>query len=237
MVIKWKILNLLYPRKCAICNRLLRKKEIDICRTCSKKVKAISGNVCLKCGKPMKEQKEYCNDCKRRTHEFLWGVSCFRYRDIKDAIFRIKYAGREDLIPYFSEQIAINLSSDILQMKADYLVPIPMNRKRERKRGYNQANLLAEEIGSRMQIPVLPQAVIRKRKTLPMKYLSAKQRQLNLKRAFIIGQNDVKLKTIILIDDIYTTGSTMDCVAAVLKRAGAEKIYFVTLAIGEDLER
>lgn len=236
-MVKWKILDVLYPRKCAICDKILSKQEEDICLECSKKVKAIHGSICLVCGKPVERGQEKCVDCIRKKHNFDWGIACFRYQDVKGAIFRIKYAGREDLIPYFSKQIVNNLRSDILQMKADFIVPVPMHKRRERKRGYNQAELLARAIGKEMDIPVLPHAVIRKRKTRPMKYLSAKQRQLNLKRAFIIGENDVKLKTIILIDDIYTTGSTIDRVSAVLKYAGAKKIYFLTLAIGEDQER
>lgn len=229
-----KILDLFYPRKCAICNRVLGKQEVDICQTCRRDIKPIQGSICLKCGKKINENKEFCQDCKNMSHVFEWGVSCFRYKDVKDAIFRIKYAGREDLIPYFAREIVSALRSDMMQMKADCLIPIPMHRTRKRKRGYNQAELLANEIGIRMQIPVISNAVYRKIKTTPMKYLSVKQRQLNLKRAFIIGENDVKLKTIILVDDIYTTGSTVDSVATVLKRAGALKIFVVTLAIGDD---
>lgn len=237
MVKQWKILDILYPRRCVICNELLEKKEVDVCSQCKREIHPIEGAVCLTCGKPIADGETRCADCKRTAHVFDWGVSCYLYKDVKGAIFRIKYAGREDLIAYFSRQIVANLKSDLLQMQADFLVPIPMHHRRKRKRGYNQAELLAKQIGKEIQIPVLTSLVIRKVETIPMKYLSTKQRQLNLKRAFIIGQNDVKLKSIILVDDIYTTGATMDAVASVLKKAGAKKIYFLTLAIGENIER
>jgi len=230
----WKIWNLLYPRKCAICDRVLSKKEQNICRNCRKKITCINGPTCLTCGKPIKEGETRCKDCKKWNHLFQWGVACYRYEDIKGAIFRIKYAGREDLVPYFAEQIILNLKLNIMQMNADYLVPIPMHHSREKKRGYNQAALFAKELGIRLGISVLERAVIRKKKTIPMKYLSIKERQLNLKKAFIIGENDVKLKTIILIDDIYTTGSTIDQVSKILLQAGAKEIFFIVLAIGKD---
>jgi ComF family protein len=234
---EWKAWNLLYPRKCAICDCVLSKKEQDICRACKKRVFIIDNNICLTCGKPIKEGETYCKDCRSRKHYFAWGVACYRYCDVRDAIYRMKYAGREDIISYFSTQIAQHLKINLLQMHADCFIPIPMHRSRERKRGYNQATLLARELSLRLGIPILENAVIRRKKTIPMKYLSVKQRQLNLKKAFIIGKNDVKLKTIILVDDIYTTGSTMDCVAKVLLEAGAKEIYFVVVAIGKQTDK
>lgn len=236
MVKEWKIWELLYPRRCAICNRLLGARELDVCRECKKRVKCITGHVCLKCGKPIKGNKSLCRDCKSQKHLFEWGVSCYLYADVKEAVFRIKYAKREDLIPYFSSRMAEILKEDILQMQGDFFVPIPMHKSRQKKRGYNQAVLFAKELSFHMGIPMLERAVIRTKKTVPMKYLSLQQRQLNLKKAFIIGKNDVKLKTIILVDDIYTTGSTMDCVAKVLLDAGASAVYYITLAIGKETE-
>ena len=83
-----------------------------------------------------------------------------------------------------------------------------------------------------MEIPVRKNLVRRCRNTVPQKLLSLRQRQNNLKRAFIISQDDVKLDTIILIDDIYTTGSTVDAMAAVFKSAGVKKVFVISLAIG-----
>lgn len=237
MLKEWKIWDLLYPRRCAICDQILSSREKERCRDCKKRVKCINGPICLKCGKPVKDGKTYCKDCEKTVHCFNWGVSCYVYGDVKDAIFRIKYAGREDLIPYFSTQMVETLKTDILLMEADFLVPIPMHKSRQRKRGYNQATMIAEELSLQLGIPMLEKAVIRKKKTIPMKYLSVQKRQLNLKKAFIIGENDVKLKTIILVDDIYTTGSTMDCVAKVLLDAGAKAVYYIVLAIGEETKK
>ena len=112
------------------------------------------------------------------------------------------------------------------------VIPVPLHEKRYDQRGYNQAELLAESIGRETDIPCYPHYVKRCRNTLPMKTLSGEKRQNNLKKAFIIGQNDVKLDKVLLVDDIYTTGSTLDAVAKELKRNGVKKVYFLTLSIG-----
>ncbi len=114
----------------------------------------------------------------------------------------------------------------------DALVPIPLHKTRKRKRGFNQAQLLAEKLGKRLEIPVEKRILERTKKTGPQKELNDVQRRANLKNAFQVRQNDVRLKRIVLVDDIYTTGSTIDAAAAVLLEHGAEKVYFLTICIG-----
>lgn len=103
------------------------------------------------------------------------------------------------------------------------------------KRGYNQAALLAAELGKQLDIPVLTGFVERTRNTRPQKELEGAKRQNNLKKAFKIVQNDVKLNTIVIIDDIYTTGSTIDAVAQACREAGVKHVYFAALAIGRGM--
>lgn len=114
----------------------------------------------------------------------------------------------------------------------DALVPIPLHKTRKRKRGFNQAQLLAEKLGKRLEIPVEKRILERTKKTGPQKELNDVQRRANLKNAFQVRQNDVRLKRIVLVDDIYTTGSTIDAAVAVLLEHGAEKVYFLTICIG-----
>ena len=115
----------------------------------------------------------------------------------------------------------------------DALVPVPMYAAKQRKRGYNQAEVLARAIGRRLEIPVEARVISRIRNTVPMKQLSEAERRNNLKRAFNIARNDVKLLTIIVVDDIYTTGSTIDEISREFRRAGVKRIYFLSLAIGQ----
>lgn len=111
-------------------------------------------------------------------------------------------------------------------------MPVPLHKKRKAVRGFNQAELLARAIGSCLDIPVCTGFLVREKNTAPLKYENPEERQNNLKKAFNIAKNDVKLKRIIVIDDIYTTGSTMDEVSRVLKSAGAESVWYIALACG-----
>ena len=113
------------------------------------------------------------------------------------------------------------------------LVPVPVHPARERRRGYNQAKVLADVIGNQLNIPVRTDLIKRTRKTKALKTLNPKERLNNLKNAFILDGNGVKLNTIIIVDDIYTTGSTIDSVAKVFLEAGVKRVYFLTLAVGE----
>ena len=119
-------------------------------------------------------------------------------------------------------------------MVFDMLVPVPVSSRRYRKRGYNQAALLAGEISRDTGIPVREDLLQRTADTLPMKNMGFADRQNNLKKAFHCSGNDVKLSSIMLIDDIYTTGATVDACAQALYRRGAARVCFLTLAIGED---
>lgn len=127
------------------------------------------------------------------------------------------------------------LGKRILALHPDALVPVPIHAEKKRQRGYNQAELIAAELGRLLHVPVETKLIKRVQKTKPMKDLSAQERQNNLKRAFKICKNDVKLNTIIIIDDIYTTGSTIDAMAHELRLAGVKYIYFAALAIGNGM--
>ena len=108
-----------------------------------------------------------------------------------------------------------------------------MYRRKAAERGYNQAEVYARKVSEILDIPMCADLIQRSRNTLPMKNLDVRGRRNNLKKAFNIQRNDVKFKCILIIDDIYTTGSTIDEIARLLRLAGAEKVYFLTLAIGQ----
>lgn len=190
----------------------------------------------MKCGKKLADaQTEYCGDCMRRRHLFDRGRALYAYKSVSDSIYRFKYKGRQEYAAYYAACIERELGDWIRRCGADALVPVPIHTSRRRRRGYNQAEVLAKELGRLTGIPVEGNLIGRVRKTVPMKELSVDERQNNLKRAFKICRNDVKLNTIIIVDDIYTTGSTIDAMSYELRRAGVRRIYFVTLAIGNGL--
>ena len=115
------------------------------------------------------------------------------------------------------------------------IIPVPLHRSRQRIRGYNQAQILAEELGKRLDLPVNKDAVKRIQKTRPQKVLGSRDRIRNLKGAFGVTKSWIPKKCVLVIDDIYTTGNTIHRVAKVLKNAGAQKVYFLTISIGQGL--
>lgn len=115
---------------------------------------------------------------------------------------------------------------------AEVLIPVPLHPKRMVKRGYNQAEIIAGETGRILQIPVDTKTVVRKVNTKPQKELNDRERRRNLNSAFAVTGSKLPWKIIVIVDDIYTTGSTVDGVSLALKAAGAEQVYFLTIAIG-----
>lgn len=156
----------------------------------------------------------------------------YHYESVAGAIFRFKYQGRQEYADYFGEQLYRYLGGDIRAMRADGIIPVPLHKSRYHERGYNQSALLGKALAKRCGIPFYDKLVTRQRKTVPQKQLNYAERQNNLKKAFKLCVNDVKLNTVIIIDDIYTTGSTVDALAEVLLAGGVKQIYVVTLAAG-----
>lgn len=228
--------DLLFPRRCPVCDRPVRPFGADICPECAPKLEKIHGPVCRKCGKMLPdEREEYCTDCSRNRHLFSSGVSTFTYRSASGAIYRYKYEGRQEYAGFFSRAMAERLGMQIREgtlAVPGLLLPVPLSRERMKKRGYNQAALLAEGISRMTGIPWDGNTLRREINTLPMKNMSFADRRSNLKKAFNVYGIDVKSKMIMVIDDIYTTGATADACTEVLLRAGAAYVSFMTLAIG-----
>lgn len=230
-----RVVSAIFPRRCAICDEAIQHNQM-ICVECSKKIRPLSGEICAKCGKRLAdEEKVFCFDCSRKVHSYDRGFAVFEYEDVRKSLYRFKYAGRAEYARFYAMAAWKTLGDVLLRYKADALLPVPIHRKREAKRGYNQAREFALELGKYIKVPVIDNYIIRKKRTIPLKKLSESERRNNLKGAFIIARNDVKYKTIIVIDDIYTTGSTIDTISELLRSAGCEKIYFVTVAIGRGL--
>lgn len=227
------VLNLFYPRRCPVCDEPVKPWNALICKDCARIPAYTKSPFCMKCGKHLnREEKEYCRDCSANVHLYDRGRAHFDYKSISTSIARFKYAGRQEYAAYYAACMVQRLGGFIRECGAQAFVPVPLHESRLRRRGYNQAQVLAKELSALTGIPVLADWIARVEKTAPMKDLSAQERQNNLKRAFKIWRNDVKLSTVIIIDDIYTTGSTIDAMSRELKKAGVERIYFMTLAIG-----
>ena len=228
--------ELVFPRRCPVCDRPVQPFGALICPPCEGVLQRVQAPVCSRCGKQLGSGSPgLCRDCRRLSHVFERGCTVFTYHSAAGGIFRFKYKGRQEYGAYYGRCMAHRLCENggVLG-KPDMLVPVPVSAQRLRRRGYNQALILAKEISRLTAIPVCEKVLRRVTDTLPMKNMTPAERQNNLKKAFQAFGNDVELNSIMLIDDIYTTGATMDACAHALYRQGARRVCFITLAAGVD---
>ena len=233
--IEW-LLDLLFPRRCPVCDGIVPMQDGMSCRMCRSKIRYITNPRCQKCGKQLVDDAViFCMDCQTKQHDYTKGYALYDYQSMKKSIYRFKYGGRCEYARFYAEDLYQQLK-DLPQIwDADAIIPVPLHQKRKQQRGYNQAELLAKELGKLTGIPVYSNLVVRVRKTVPQKELDAFSRQNNLKKAFHITSDVVKLNKTIIIDDIYTTGSTVDAISKELKEHGIGDVYVLTLCIGEGI--
>lgn len=162
-------------------------------------------------------------------------VAVFTYRSAGSGLLDLKYRNkREYALFYASEAARVYGELICMRWKPQALVPVPVHRTRRRERGYNQAELLAQRLGALLHIPVRADLLVRVKRTLPQRELNADERLRNLQGAFGLGAEPRGIETALLIDDVYTTGSTLEANARVLKRAGVREVYCLCMAVGED---
>lgn len=232
------IIDLLFPRCCPVCGDIVLPKGGLICPGCLKKLSFVSQPACKKCGKEISSaQQEYCYDCSRRKRSFDYGLALLNYDDTsRRSMVKIKYKNKREYLDFYAEAIWKRYSRQLMRIKPDVLIPVPVHPSRKRRRGFNQAEVLAELLGRKMGVPVVNDALIRARKTAPQKQLGPAERLKNLSEAFAPGKNLTGVKRALLVDDIYTTGSTIEACTRILKRSGVSQVFFVTICIGRGKE-
>lgn len=226
-----RILNLIYPPRCILCERVISSTDNYICHHCSGIIHTIEGLRCKKCSRSI-QKGELCSTCLNEEHDFEFGKVLYDYDDtIKEALYRFKYNGDKNYAQYFGKQIYYKYSDIINDM--DLMIPVPVHRKKLKSRGYNQSKEIIKVVSELSGIPYVDGVLIRKHDTRPQNKLSIKSRKNNLKDAFDIDAkfDDNKYKNILLIDDIYTTGSTINSCARVIKQNHDVKVYFIAVAI------
>jgi ComF family protein len=218
-----KFQNELYPYDitCISCNAELRAEDYyGLCKKCIKKITLIDAEVkrCLKCGKPIYDEARYCITCQNIKRHFEKAYSFMVYKDTARTLMeRYKFRGAKYIAYYFAKMLAVVYYG--AKLEADVLVPVPINDK---ERGYNQSELLADFLSSLTGVPK-SNALKKIKETRKQIELGGKDRQENLKGAFAAAL-DVKGKSILLIDDIITTGATMSECSHTLLKAGAERV-------------
>ena len=223
-------IDLLFPPRCAVCDGLLKLGERGICEECKDKLPLVEEPRCFRCGKHIEEpEEEYCGDCRKREHRFRRGFPLYHYiPPVSDALAAMKYHGRAEYAAFYGGRLAETYGELWKELGIQCLVPVPVHPGRLRKRGYNQAELLAEAIAGATGIPMRNDLLRRIKATTAQKKLSREERSLNLCRAFQPGESSAPDR-VLLVDDIYTTGATADACAGVLLGMGAAEVYVTTV--------
>ena len=219
------LLNYFFPSACVICGLpVLERRYTAACPDCWSTLTPITAPFCPRCGMPAPAIEGPCGQCRTGANAFDLARSAVFFNDTaRELIHHFKYAARVSLARPISQILGQSLQEH--PFAADFVIPVPLHRTRERNRGYNQARLIARGLPLRMD-----NAIVRRRKnTLSQTGLSRSQRSDNLAGAFEVVSN-ITGKAVLLIDDVMTTGATMNEMAKVLKKAGARRVEVLTFA-------
>lgn len=219
------ILELIFPNKCIVCGKIIEfGRKNFLCAECKDLFKFIDDKRCEKCSRPI-ENGELCSMCMQKNYCFDKNYSLLVYDELMhDLIVQFKFKNH----PAIGRGLG-KIMAQKFDMNADFIIPVPIHKMRRRNRGFNQAEILAKEISKRTGIPLRLDILKRIKNTRAQWRLNPHERANNLKGAF--ASKNVDGKKIILIDDIFTTGSTINECAQVLKTAGADKVFSYTLSI------
>ncbi len=230
--------ELLFPRRCPVCQDIIGAWGKPICDTCREKPRLVGDKGCFKCGRLLQnEEKEYCADCMRTKRCIIRSLTGFDYRDewVHKMIFQVKYHNARQLLDYPCRIAAEEYQDIVANWQCDCLIPVPLHSSKWRKRGFNQAEEIARRIAAVWALPVDTKVLARVKKTCPQKDLDRAARQENLADAFAADENLAQIYSrVILVDDIYTTGSTMESCAKALLAAGVQQVYGFALSSGRD---
>lgn len=222
----------LFPKNitCDCCGgELVAETRYRLCAKCSQELPMIDGHICQVCGAPLKDEGDYCLRCQKQESVFERSRSPLVYDEkTKHLIYEMKFLGKK----YITETLGAMMADCFLQnkMQADVITFVPMTDKEKRKRGFNQAELLAREVGKRLNIPVLP-ALIKVRDTSQQKELTREGRESNLKDAFKCVFDEIKRLNVLLVDDIFTTGATANECSKALLKGKAKSVNVLTAAV------
>ena len=230
-----KLVNLIYPEGiyCIICDSFIDgKRTYNICDNCIDKILWVGEDTCYVCGKPLPEGENLCEDCAGKDRYFDRGFTCAAYGLYeRKLIADFKKSGKVYLARTLGEILYDRMVMEDLEIHG--IIPIPIHKDRLRERGFNQTELMGQFLAKESGWPLWPKAVIRVRQTESMKKLDRWERAKNMEGAFKVAEPEkIRNKNILVLDDIFTTGATLDECSKILKEAGARKVYILTFASG-----
>ena len=225
--------DLLFPRRCPVCGGVAMPKGRLICPACLKQLSFVSSPACMKCGKEIgSREQEYCADCIRRKKSFTRGFALLNY-DSRAAVSMaaVKYHNKREYLDFYARAAALRFEKQFRQAGIQGIVPVPVHASRLKTRGFNQAAVLAEKLSAELGIP-WEELLIRVKKTDPQKSLGSAERLKNLRGAFEAEQEAGKWERVLLVDDIYTTGSTAEICSRALLKTGVKQVFVFAVCIG-----
>lgn len=234
------LINLLYPALCQACGKKSESPEENICKDCLKKIKKRLPPFCTKCGKQLRGDPELqleCSDCKNDEIYFDRAFSvCYYSGTLKGLIHNFKYKKISSLIKEFSDLTLGFIRQYDICKDIDLVLPVPMHRRRLIKREINTSHVMARDAAKRLGIRYDPGILKKHKYTPPQSSLKRHDRIKNIRGSFCIKKAKAPAlynKNILIIDDLFTTGSTVNECARILKEAGCGNIDVITLARGD----
>lgn len=229
------LLDFIYPPRCYLCGI---SSEEPVCSSCTSALLFIEDPVCQKCGKPCVSPVdlhgaslvESCRECRARRFKFSLARSLGLYEDgFKEIVREFKYRGKKRLVPIFAEMMVSKVAPEFFEV--DLVSFVPLTRKKKVRRGYNQSEILAQALAGSLDLPC-GSTLVKNQETEDQSQLPAEERRKNVRGVFSSadGGVDLKGKTVLLVDDVLTTGTTVNECSKVLLKAGAKEIRVLTLA-------
>lgn len=234
-----RFLSLFFPKRCGFCGKVI-EPQYEMCESCESLPFEIKGEICPFCG----TGKEYCT-CKKKRNSFDGVVAPFYYEDgAKSAIWRLKFDGREEIASFLALYLRKSIDEKYSEIVFDEITFVPISKSQKKDKPYNHSELLANELSKTMNIPVRDY-IVKLFDTPSQHSLKESKRKGNVFGVFdvknatekptfstrAVGEFSPEGKTILLCDDVKTTGSTLDECAKMLKLNGAKAVYCVTAAI------
>jgi ComF family protein len=242
MKVLTSLIDLIYPPRCLICQAFLQDRvtllggqDLPFCEACFKDFTEIKSPICPVCGRSFSdgtEQDRLCEDCLRKQPSYDVARAPYLYDGaLMKAIHELKYAQRSHLADSLGLLLALFAQTWTQEMKGSLVMPVPLHPRRLRARGFNQSLLLARCVATKTGAELDFLSLRRTRFTKPQTELSSEERRKNVRKAFeVVKPEAVKGRTILLVDDVATTGSTLNECARALKRAGADRVLCLVLA-------
>jgi ComF family protein len=237
-----RLVDWLYPPRCRACGNWIHGPDSNyFCARCRPQIRLVSHPLCTICGRPFLDtsgEDHPCATCLLRAPDYLWARAwaCYPREELlehplRQVVQKFKYGRKVSLGKPLGRLMARGCQSFLKECFVDVIIPVPLHPGRLRWRGFNQSLLLAQEIGRAYEVPVDAFILQRIRETQPQTQLSEEERRRNVRGAFNVNpKKSIAEKSILLIDDVYTSGATVNECSRVLLRADAKEVFVLTLA-------